>query len=113
MLNDERQRVAEYLHSNTEEKLIKCVVKNLLANPKQQQLLENEESGLCVQLKQDKLKNVASMFRCIKLVEDYKLDGGLQVWPGPAMPDLARVARGRQFSFLQTLQFLLQTLAFL
>ena len=50
----------------------------MLANPRQQQLLTNEESGLKVQLTQRKLDNVLSMYNCIALVEQYKLDGGLQ-----------------------------------
>jgi hypothetical protein len=53
-LQQEVARVAAYLHSSTEEKLLKDIEEQLLANH-QMALLDKEETGYCV-------KNICTCF---------------------------------------------------
>ena len=57
-----RQRVANYLHSSTEEKLLKVCDEQLLQTP-EQLLLEKENSGCEALLRDNKTDDLSRMFR--------------------------------------------------
>ena len=61
-LTQEQQRVANYLHSSTEEKLLKVCDEQLLQNP-EQLLLEKENSGCEALLRDNKTDDLSRMFR--------------------------------------------------
>eukprot|EP00312_Isochrysidales_sp_CCMP1244_P042709 CAMPEP_0202751090 /NCGR_PEP_ID=MMETSP1388-20130828/11791_1 /ASSEMBLY_ACC=CAM_ASM_000864 /TAXON_ID=37098 /ORGANISM="Isochrysis sp, Strain CCMP1244" /LENGTH=840 /DNA_ID=CAMNT_0049418703 /DNA_START=402 /DNA_END=2924 /DNA_ORIENTATION=+ len=61
-LKQEQDRVANYLHSSTEEKLLKVCEEQLLQNP-EQQLLEKEHSGCEKLLLDNKTEDLSRMFR--------------------------------------------------
>ena len=61
-LQQEQQRVANYLHSSTEEKLLKHVEEQLLQTP-EQLLLEKENSGCEALLRDNKIDDLSRMFR--------------------------------------------------
>mmetsp|Transcript_13363 Transcript_13363/g.25225 ORF Transcript_13363/g.25225 Transcript_13363/m.25225 type:complete len:754 (-) Transcript_13363:141-2402(-) len=69
-LNDEEQRVTNYLHRSTQPKLKHVVIQALLAQP-QAQLME-KETGVVYLLDNDKREDLARMHRMFLLV-----DGGL------------------------------------
>jgi len=61
-LQQEQQRVANYLHSSTEEKLLKVCDEQLLQTP-EQILLEKENSGCEALLRDNKVDDLSRMFR--------------------------------------------------
>jgi len=61
-LQQEQQRVANYLHSSTEEKLLKVCDEQLLQTP-EQLLLEKENSGCEALLRDNKTDDLSRMFR--------------------------------------------------
>mmetsp|Transcript_22229 Transcript_22229/g.71840 ORF Transcript_22229/g.71840 Transcript_22229/m.71840 type:complete len:749 (-) Transcript_22229:395-2641(-) len=61
-LKQEQDRVAHYLHSSTEEKLLKVCDEQLLQTP-EQQLLEKEHSGCEKLLLDNKVEDLSRMFR--------------------------------------------------
>jgi len=61
-LQQEQQRVANYLHSSTEEKLLKVCDEQLLQTP-EQLLLEKENSGCEALLRDNKVDDLSRMFR--------------------------------------------------
>jgi len=61
-LQQEQQRVANYLHSSTEEKLLKVCDEQLLQSP-EQLLLEKENSGCEALLRDNKTDDLSRMFR--------------------------------------------------
>jgi cullin 1 len=61
-LKQEQDRVAHYLHSSTEEKLLKVCDEQLLQGP-EQQLLEKEHSGCEKLLLDNKVEDLSRMFR--------------------------------------------------
>mmetsp|Transcript_19398 Transcript_19398/g.41007 ORF Transcript_19398/g.41007 Transcript_19398/m.41007 type:complete len:752 (+) Transcript_19398:221-2476(+) len=61
-LKQEQERVAHYLHSSTEEKLLKVCDEQLLQGP-EQALLEKENSGCEVLLLDNKTEDLSRMFR--------------------------------------------------
>ena len=61
-LSQEKQRVENYLHSSTEEKLLKVCDEQLLQTP-EQLLLEKENSGCEALLRDNKTEDLSRMFR--------------------------------------------------
>lgn len=61
-LKQEQERVTHYLHSSTEEKLLKVCDEQLLQWP-EQTLLEKENSGCEVLLRDNKVEDLSRMFR--------------------------------------------------
>jgi len=61
-LQQEQQRVKNYLHSSTEEKLLKMCDEQLLQTP-EQLLLEKENSGCEALLRDNKIDDLSRMFR--------------------------------------------------
>ncbi|KAF7825376.1 Cullin-1 [Senna tora] len=61
-LRRERDRVAQYLHSSTEQKLVEKVQHELLVNHANQ-LLEKEHSGCRALLRDDKVEDLSRMYR--------------------------------------------------
>ena len=61
-LKQEQERVAHYLHSSTEEKLLKVCDEQLLQGP-EQMLLEKENSGCEALLQDNKIEDLSRMFR--------------------------------------------------
>jgi cullin 1 len=61
-LQEEQQRVANYFHSSTEEKLLKVCDEQLLQIP-EQNLLEKENSGCEILLRDNKIDDLSRMFR--------------------------------------------------
>jgi cullin 1 len=61
-LQQEQQRVANYLHTSTEEKLLKVCDEQLLQAP-EQLLLEKENSGCEALLRDNKMDDLSRMFR--------------------------------------------------
>ena len=71
-INDERSRVAEYLNSSTETKILRVVDEEILAAV-QSTLLEKESSGCRALLQNDKSEDLQRMFRLFQ-----RLENGLQ-----------------------------------
>jgi len=61
-LNLEQERVTNYLHSSTEEKLLKVVNKELL-EMHQTQLMQKESTGLCALLQDDKKEELKRLYK--------------------------------------------------
>lgn len=61
-LKRERDRVGHYLHASSEQKLLKEVEKEILAQY-ENQLIEKEHSGCAVLLRDDKTEDLSRMFR--------------------------------------------------
>jgi len=66
-LRQEAERVVHYLHSSTEEKLLKVCDEQLLQNP-EQQLLEKENSGCEALLRDNKIEDLSRMYRLFSRV---------------------------------------------
>lgn len=68
-LNEERARVADYLNSSTETKLLRVVEEEILESV-EQTLLEKESSGCRVLLQNDKSEDLQRMFRLFQRLEN-------------------------------------------
>jgi len=66
-LRQEMERVAHYLHSSTEEKLLKVCDEQMLQTP-EQQLLEKENSGCEALLRDNKTEDLSRMYRLFSRV---------------------------------------------
>merc|ERR1719197_1425328 len=88
-LQQEQQRVAHYLHSSTEEKLLKVCDEQLLQTP-EQLLLEKENSGCEALLRDIKTEDLSRMYRLFSriatglppignIVRKHITDSGLQL----------------------------------
>jgi len=84
IFDEENKRIAKYLHESTKKILQKTCVQQLLENPIQERLLgtvdtcHEQTMGLFQLLKAKKLDEAARIFKCVKLVDDFKLKGGLK-----------------------------------
>jgi len=67
-LNQEQERVRQYLHNSTEEKLLKVCDEQLLQGP-EQQLLEKENSGCEALLLDNKTDDLSRMFRLFSRIQ--------------------------------------------
>eukprot|EP00981_Chlorochromonas_danica_P004211 scaffold850_cov189-Ochromonas_danica.AAC.2 len=72
VLEDERQRVKNYLHANTESKLLQVVDRELLEK-QLQSLLEKEGSGCRVLLQNNQLADLQRMYSLL-----FRINGGLE-----------------------------------
>jgi len=67
-LSQEQQRVSNYLHNSTEEKLLKVCEEQLLQMP-EQLLLEKENSGCEALLRDNKTEDLSRMFRLFSRIQ--------------------------------------------